>query len=88
MTRDLTITPAFGDAEGFNYKVTIFDSDKGSPAHQSVIYKNLAAVESALTDAGWPQLADKAGKTLELGHEFSSVLEISDAQMATLLRRS
>jgi hypothetical protein len=84
MRCDVTITPAAGKIEGFDYRLTIFS--QGSSQHQSTIYKSLADVEAALTEAGWPEVADKAGKTLELGHEFSHAFELSEESLKRLLR--
>jgi hypothetical protein len=87
MKSDITITPAAGDIEGFNYRLTIFSPEIGSPDHQSVIYDKLSDIESVLTEAGWPEVADRAGKTLELGHEFTNTIDVSPEQKQRLLRR-
>jgi hypothetical protein len=86
MKCDLTIRPGVGKREGFDYRLTIFSPEPGSPDSESTSYQSLDEVESALTDAGWPEVAEKAGKTLELGHEFSHILDMSGAQKALLLR--
>jgi len=86
MRCDVTITPAAGKVEGFDYRLTIFSGDRGSTQHESAFYEHLADVGAPLTEAGWPEVADKAGKTLELGHEFSHSFDLSEGSRKRLLR--
>jgi hypothetical protein len=87
MNYNLTITPKTGDHKDFKYILSITNTSQTSLGSRSTHYGQLAEVELVLTRAGWPELAAKAVSELELGHQFSNMIEISDPQAAMLLQR-
>jgi hypothetical protein len=89
MNCDLRITPRSGDHEAVRYFVTISDPLQTNLGSRVARYECLTDVETALKDAGWPEIADTARKTLDAGYEFSNVLEVADSHQVTiLLKRS
>jgi hypothetical protein len=85
MTYELTVTPKTGEVEGFAYVLTMSRSDHNEPGAQTATFAQLADFEHALERAGFSALVDRAGKTLELGKQFSNTMEMSEEQVSILL---
>jgi hypothetical protein len=88
MNYNLTITPKPKNHKEFKYILSITNTSQTILGGRSTHYSNLAEVELALTRAGWPEIVHRATKELELGQQFSNVMEISDYQAAIMLQRS
>ncbi|HVW76023.1 MAG TPA: hypothetical protein VHB45_00315 [Alloacidobacterium sp.] len=86
MKHRLTITPHAGNPEGFEYVVELSRSETPQSVEQKTSFGQLADVETALREAGAGELADMAGKSLELGNQFVHVVELSDEQRSTLMK--
>jgi hypothetical protein len=88
MNYNLTITPKPGNHQDFKYILSITNTSQTTLGSRSTHYSNLTEVKFALDRAGWPELVRNAGKELELGRQFSNVMEISDYQAGIMLKRS